>query len=61
VKLSDINIKRAKPLDKPYKMFDGGGLYIHIFPNKSKLWRYDYRFDGKIKTMALGAYPDVSL
>src|SRR5690606_39431296 len=27
----------------------------------SKLWRFKYRFDGKEKRLALGAYPEVSL
>lgn len=30
-------------------------------PNGSKLWRLSYRFGGKQKTLALGAYPAVSL
>jgi len=28
--LSDVQIKTAKPKNKPYKMSDGGGLYLHI-------------------------------
>jgi hypothetical protein len=30
-------------------------------PTGGKLWRLDYRFGDKRKTIALGAYPDVSL
>jgi len=59
--LSDINIKRAKPSEKSYKVFDGGGLYIEIQPTGGKLWRFKYRFDGKENRLALGKYPDVSL
>lgn len=59
--LSDIAIKKATPADKPFKMTDGNGLYLLVQPTGGKLWRYDYRFDGKRKTLALGAYPDVSL
>jgi len=36
-------------------------MFLHIAPNGSKLWRYQYRFQGKAKLMALGIYPDVSL
>jgi hypothetical protein len=30
MKLSDRNIRLAKPSEKPYKLFDGGGLYFSI-------------------------------
>jgi hypothetical protein len=59
--LTDINIKKAKPGGKTRKLYDGGGLYIQIAPTGGKLWRYDYRFTGKRKTLALGRYPDISL
>ena len=61
MKLTDINIKKAKPCDKPRKMSDGGGLYILIETTGGKLWRFQYRFEGKQKLLALGKYPDVSL
>jgi integrase len=45
---------------KQKKFTDGDGLYL--FVNKSgRYWRYDYRFLGKRKTLALGVYPDISL
>ncbi len=60
--LSDIKIKRqAKPAAKPYKLADGGGMYLLVNPSGSKLWRWKYRVAGKEKLLALGAYPDVSL
>jgi integrase len=59
--LSDLKIKGAKPGDKSYKISDSGGLYILIETTGGKLWRYDYRFEGKRKTLALGQYPDISL
>ncbi|KXJ40166.1 MAG: hypothetical protein AXA67_14160 [Methylothermaceae bacteria B42] len=54
-------IKNAKPRKKPYKKFDGGGLYIEIRPNGSKLWRLQYRYEGRRKLLSLGAYPTVTL
>ena len=30
-------------------------------PTDGRYWRYNYRFDGKQKTVALGVYPYVSL
>lgn len=59
--LSDQACKKAKPEAKPYKLTDGGGLYLLVAPTGGKLWRLAYRFGGKQKTLALGAYPDVSL
>ncbi|MEO1927986.1 MAG: integrase arm-type DNA-binding domain-containing protein [Nautiliaceae bacterium] len=48
--LSDTKIKRAKPKDKMYKMFDGEGLYIEIKPTGRKVWRVKYRYGSKEKT-----------
>jgi integrase len=59
--LTAIQITKAKASDKLYKLSDGQGLQLHIFPNESKLWRLAYRFDGKQKLLALGAFPEVGL
>lgn len=59
--LSDVAIRKAKPTDKPQRLFDGGGLYLEVSPAGGKLWRWKYRHGGKEKRMAFGVYPDVSL
>ncbi|MBI5785186.1 MAG: tyrosine-type recombinase/integrase [Rhodocyclales bacterium] len=59
--LTDTQIRKTKPGDKPVKMTDGNGLYLLLSPAGGKLWRLDYRFGGKRKTLALGAYPSVPL
>lgn len=59
--LSVTAINNAKPKDKPYKIADEKGLYLLIQSSGSKLWRLDYRFDDKRKTLALGSFPEVSL
>jgi integrase len=59
--LTDVKIRAAKPAEKAYRLADGGGLYLLIPPSGGKLWRWNYRFSGKQKTMPLGKYPDVSL
>ena len=61
MKLYDKTIKGAEPRKKPYKLFDGGGLFLEIMPNGSKLWRLKYRYLGKEKRISFGAYPLVSL
>lgn len=59
--LTDSAIRQAKAADKMRKLTDEKGLYLLVTVSGGKLWRYDYRFDGKRKTLALGSYPDVSL
>jgi hypothetical protein len=36
MKLKDIALKSAKPKDKAYKLFDGGGLYLEVTPAGGK-------------------------
>jgi integrase len=66
--LTDIQVKARQHKDDdgkvkvpPYKLSDEKGLYLFIQPSGGRLWRFDYRFDGKRKTLSLGAYPDVAL
>jgi integrase len=59
--LTDVQCRNAKPAEKPIKISDGGGLFLLVQPTGGKLWRLAYRFAGKQKTLALGAYPIVSL
>ncbi|MAQ09161.1 MAG: integrase, partial [Gammaproteobacteria bacterium] len=60
-KLSAAAVKSASPTDKNYKLSDSGGLYLLVTIRGGKYWRYDYRFGGARKTLALGTYPDTSL
>ena len=58
---NELFFRSAKPKSKPFKISDGGGLYMHVGPHGSKLWRLAYRFDGKQKLLSFGKYPLVSL
>ena len=60
-KLTDTVINNYRPRDKPFKISDGGGMFLLIKPNGTRLWRLKYRIQGKEKLMALGKYPEVSL
>jgi len=61
IPLSDTKIKNAKPKDKDYKLFDGGGLFLLVTKRNTKLWRLKYNFGGKEKSISLGAYPTITL
>jgi len=60
-KLSDPEVRHAKPKDGNYKLADGGGLYCHILTTGTKTWRYRYRFLNKEKTYTIGEYPEIGL
>jgi integrase len=59
--LTDVAIRNTKPAAKPRKLSDGHGLHLLVTTAGGKLWRLQYRYDGKQRMLALGAYPDVSL
>lgn len=61
VPLSDIQISKAKVKETDYKLADGYGLYLLVSKGGGKLWRFDYRFNGKRKLLAIGSYPTVTL
>ncbi|MCB0713825.1 MAG: tyrosine-type recombinase/integrase [Ignavibacteriae bacterium] len=59
--LTHLICKNSKPKESPYKMFDGGGLYLLVNPNGNKHWRLKYRYYGKEKLLSIGPYPLISL
>ncbi len=59
--LTNIQLQNLKPGERTERKSDGGGLYIELKPNGSKLWKMAYRFEGKQKTLSFGAYPSVTL
>ncbi|TOE12880.1 integrase domain-containing protein [Vibrio parahaemolyticus] len=62
-RLSDKEIKSAKPKEKEYILSDGDGLRLRVKPNGSKLWLLNYTHPIKRKrtNLSLGKYPDLSL
>ncbi|MGP3219671.1 tyrosine-type recombinase/integrase [Serratia bockelmannii] len=61
MKLTARQVDTAKPKEKPYKLSDGGGLYLEVAPNGSRYWRMKYRINGKEKRLSFGVYPIISL
>ena len=60
-KLTELTVKQAKPKEKQYKLADGEGMYLRVYPNGSKYWQLKYRFDGKQKTLSFGVWPEVGI
>jgi Arm DNA-binding domain len=59
--LTAAKVENAEPKSKDYKLADGSGLHLLVKWNGAKYWRYNYRFNGIWKTLAIGVYPEVSL
>ncbi len=59
--ISDTKVRSAKPREAAYKLTDERGLHLLVTPKGGKWWRFNYRFDGKQKTLSMGVYPDISL
>ena len=60
-RLTELSVKQAKPKEKQYKLTDGEGMYLRIYPNGSKYWQLQYWFEGKQKILSLGVWPEVTL
>ncbi len=61
IMLTDTQVRATKPGERLRRLTDRDGLYLQIEPPGGRYWRFNYRFNGKQKTLALGVYPDVSL
>ncbi|QXP85032.1 Arm DNA-binding domain-containing protein [Methylococcus sp. Mc7] len=59
--LQDVEVRKAKPRETPYKLIDEKGSYLLVTSKGGKLWRLNYRYDGKQKTSSFGTYPEASL
>ena len=61
-KITDLQLKNAKPRDKKYKIGCGNGLTLLVMPDGAKYWRLRYRYAGKQKELSLGRpYPELTL
>lgn len=60
--LAEMQVRNAKPREKSYKLFDGGGLYLEVASTGSRIWRLKFRQrDGKENRLTFGPYPEISL
>lgn len=60
--LTATQVANAKPKEKLYKLFDGGGLFLQVNPSGGKHWKMKYRKnDGKESLLTFGSYPALTL
>lgn len=60
--LTDMQVRNAKPKEKPYKLFDGGGLHLEVTPTGSRIWRMKFRqSNGRENKLTFGPYPEITL
>lgn len=59
--LTVVEVRNAKPGEKPYKVADEKGLYLFVTPTGAKSWRLKYRYGGKEKVLTFGQFPEVPL
>src|SRR5579864_4277 len=57
--LGALDVARAKPKASPYRLADGGGLYLWVPLSGVKVWQFRYRHGGKPQTATLGRVSDV--
>lgn len=59
--LTDAAIRASRGSERVQKLSDGGGLHLLVTPKGARLWRMNYRYGGKQKTLSFGAYPTITL
>ena len=59
--LTHLEVENALPREKPYRLFDGRGVYLEVQPSGSRYWRFKYRFGGRETRISLGTYPETSI
>ncbi len=59
--LTHLSIANAKPRALEYKLTDSDALYLAVRPNGAKLWRMNYRYLGRQKTLHFGAWPEIGI
>jgi integrase len=54
--LTDVALKSLKSKEKPYKVTDRDGMYVHVSPGGTLSFRLDYRLNGRRETVNFGKY-----
>lgn len=61
MKLTDRQVKNLKPEAERYEVMEGNGFGIRVFPTGKKSWIFMCRFNGKLRRITFGGYPQMSV
>ncbi|MFM0695648.1 integrase arm-type DNA-binding domain-containing protein [Paraburkholderia graminis] len=60
--LTAAKLNAARGKENPYKLTDGGGLFVRVSPAGTRTWCYGYAAPtGKRREVTFGQYPEVSI
>lgn len=61
--LTNTEVAKAKARDKPYRLYDGGGLILNIAASGTKTWYYQYKrpYTNISDMFKVGRYPAITL
>ena len=61
--LTNTEVAKAKPKDKPYRLYDGAGLILNIAKTGTKTWYYQFNrpYTNASDMFKLGRYPALTL
>lgn len=59
--VTELTCAKAKPTGADYQAAAGNGLTLLVRAMGAKLWRYEYRLDGKKTKYSYSNYPEISL
>jgi len=59
--LSEMDVRKLKPKDKRYVKADEKGLYIEVYTNGTKAWRFRHTSGGERTKISIGTYPEITL
>lgn len=60
-KFTDRYIDKLKPQEREYRVVEGRGFAIRVYPNGTKTFVYIFTLHGKKRLLNLGSYPSVTL
>ncbi len=59
--LTPTRINNVKGKARPYRLTDGGGLYLQVMPSGIKTWRFRYMLGGAAGDVRIGRYPEIGV
>jgi integrase len=60
-RITDTECRKARIMERDYKLYDEGNLRLLIRKSGTKVWQYPYRLNGKENICTIGQYPNVCI